>query len=303
MRYYLLAAVAAAVVAAPAAAADGSGYVGIEGGVLFPQKQNVDATVDFTNPANTDVTFNNVARVKNKTGYDVDLIGGYDFGMFRLEGELGYKRAKLKSLTVDNAFLTGVNTPSGNSFTTTTFDLGSHTSVLSGMVNGLVDFGGNGGVGAYAGAGIGRASVKQLGDKDSAWAYQLLAGVYMPVSSNIDVGLKYRYFRTGKLNFNDEVAFSPVGTTCGALPCSGGTAFFNTGGHFSSHSLLASLTYNFGAPAVAAAPVVEAPPPPPPAAPATQTCPDGSVILATSACPVPPPPPPPAPVERGERGQ
>jgi opacity protein-like surface antigen len=271
--------------------------------VLFPQKQNVDATVDFTNTANTDVTFNNVARVKNKTGYDVDLIGGYDFGMFRLEGELGYKRAKLKSLTVDNAFLTGVNTPSGNSFTTTTFDLGSHTSVLSGMVNGLVDFGGNGGVGAYAGAGIGRASVKQLGDKDSAWAYQLLAGVYMPVSSNIDVGLKYRYFRTGKLNFNDEVAFSPVGTTCGALPCSGGTAFFNTGGHFSSHSLLASLTYNFGAPAVAAAPVVEAPPPPPPAAPATQTCPDGSVILATSACPVPPPPPPPAPVERGERGQ
>jgi len=50
------------------------------------------------------------------------------------------------------------------------------------------------------------------------------------------------------------------------------------------------------------APVV-APPPPPPA-PATQTCPDGSVILATAACPAPPPPPPPpAPVERGERGQ
>jgi opacity protein-like surface antigen len=303
MRNYLLAAVAVAVFAAPAAAADGSGYVGLEGGVLLPKKQNVDAVVDFTNPANTDVTFDNVARVKNKTGYDVDLIGGYDFGMFRLEGELGYKRAKLKNVTVDNAFLTGINTPSGNSFGTTTFDLGGHTSVLSGMINGLVDFGGNGGVGAYAGAGFGRASVKQLGDKDSAWAGQLLAGVYMPVSSNIDVGLKYRYFRTGKLNFNDEVAFSPVGTTCGALPCSGGTAFLNTGGHFSSHSLLASLTYNFGAPAIAAAPVVEAPPPPP-AAPMTQTCPDGSVILATSACQAPPPPPPPpAPVERGERGR
>jgi outer membrane immunogenic protein len=55
---------------------------------------------------------------------------------------------------------------------------------------------------------------------------------------------------------------------------------------------------------VAPAPVMEvAPPPPAPveAAPATQTCPDGSVILATSTCP-PPPPPPPAPVERGERG-
>ena len=303
MRKYLLAAAAAAVFSTPAMARDGSGYVGIEGGVLFPQKQHIDADIDFTNPAVTDVTLDNVARVKNKTGYDVDLIGGYDFGMFRLEGELGYKRAKLKSATVDSAFLTGINTPSGNTFGTTSFDLNGHTSVLSGMVNGLVDFGDNGGLGGYAGAGIGRAKVKELGDSDNAWAYQLLAGVYMPISDNVDVGLKYRYFRTGKLNFNDEFAFSPVGTTCGALACSGGTAFFSSGGHFSSHSLLASLTYNFGAPAVAAAPVMAAPPPPPPAAPETQTCPDGSVILATSSCPVPPPPPPPAPVERGERGR
>ena len=35
--------------------------------------------------------------------------------------------------------------------------------------------------------------------------------------------------------------------------------------------------------------------------PATQTCPDGSVILATDTCPAPPPPPPPPPPapERG----
>jgi outer membrane receptor protein involved in Fe transport len=51
------------------------------------------------------------------------------------------------------------------------------------------------------------------------------------------------------------------------------------------------------------APAVELPPPPPPPPPppATQTCPDGSVILATEACPAPPPPPPPPPPapERG----
>ena len=49
-----------------------------------------------------------------------------------------------------------------------------------------------------------------------------------------------------------------------------------------------------------------APPPPPPEpaapAPATQTCSDGSVILASDACPPPPPPPPPPPApERGGR--
>ena len=43
------------------------------------------------------------------------------------------------------------------------------------------------------------------------------------------------------------------------------------------------------------------PPPPPPPPPATQTCPDGTVILATETCPAPPPPPPPPPPapERG----
>jgi hypothetical protein len=50
-----------------------------------------------------------------------------------------------------------------------------------------------------------------------------------------------------------------------------------------------------------APPVVEVPPPPPPPPPATQTCPDGTVILATATCPAPPPPPPPPPPapERG----
>ena len=46
---------------------------------------------------------------------------------------------------------------------------------------------------------------------DNARAWQLIAGVYMPISDNIDLGLKYRYFRTGKLNFNDTFIFAAVG--------------------------------------------------------------------------------------------
>ena len=53
-----------------------------------------------------------------------------------------------------------------------------------------------------------------------------------------------------------------------------------------------------GAPAAVAEPAVL----PPPLPPATQTCPDGSVILATEVCPAPPPPPPPPPPASGERG-
>ena len=61
--------------------------------------------------------------------------------------------------------------------------------------------------------------------------------------------------------------------------------------------------WRLGGRSVEAAPAPPPPPPPPPPAPppATQTCPDGSVILATDTCPVPPPPPPPPPPEP-ERG-
>jgi len=61
--------------------------------------------------------------------------------------------------------------------------------------------------------------------------------------------------------------------------------------------------WRFGGSPVEAAPPppLPPPPPPPPPPPATQTCPDGSVILATDACPAPPPPPPP-PAPAPERG-
>ena len=65
---------------------------------------------------------------------------------------------------------------------------------------------------------------------------------------------------------------------------------------------LAGATFKFGGRAAPPPPPPPAPPPPPPpAAPATQTCADGSVVLATDACPVPPPPPPP-PAAAPERG-
>ena len=122
-----------------------------------------------------------------------------------------------------------------------------------------------------------------------------IAGVRYALSPNVDAGLKYQYLHTGKLAFNDAFAVNGVNYTSTAK------------GNYDSHSVLASLVYNFNsreapAPIQAAAP---APPPPPPeAAPATQTCADGSVILATSTCPAPPPPPPPpAPAQRGERGR
>ena len=92
----------------------------------------------------------------------------------------------------------------------------------------------------------------------------------------------------------------PGTNLCPAGPCNGNTY----PGTWDALGRLVWLgaTIDFLPPKPAPAPVAPvAPPPPPPAAPATQTCPDGSVILATETCPVPPPPPPPPPPapERG----
>ena len=332
MYKYLLAAVAVAAVASPAAARDGSGYVGVEGGIMFPKDQDADLFVDYTTtqtPATpvvvgpADTTFSNTFGIDYKKGYDVDAIAGYDFGMFRVEGELGYKRAKLNDLEIDSTDLAAINTALNRpdrdvapdpvdplpALVATDVDLGGHVSVLSGMINALLDFGNEDGLSFYGGGGFGRARVKSLGQSDSAWAWQGIAGVRYALSRNIDFGLKYRYFSTGKLDMSDDTGFAlsgnpetvlPVGATAPVVVTTNATAFTNFEQKFRSHSLMASLIFNFGG-AEAAPPPPPPPPPPAPPPPATQTCPDGTVILATEACPAPPPPPPPPPPapERG----
>ncbi len=169
------------------------------------------------------------------------------------------------------------------------------TNVRSAMGNLLLDFGKDEGLQVYGGGGLGLARVslnnvisgpnvpagRGVSGSDRSFAWQVIAGMRVPISYNIDLGLKYRYFRS-KVELQDDT-----------IP----TAIETLDGRFRSHSILASLIFNLGARPVPV-PVVEpvAPPPPPPPPPATQTCPDGSVILATDACPVPPPPPPPPPV-------
>ena len=325
-RFLLATAIGAAVIATPAAARDGRGYFGVEGGLLFPKDQNGDVFVDYTTtqtPATTplfvgpsDASFNNAYSLNYKRGLDLDLVAGYDFGLLRLEGELGWKRAKLDDFGVDSGFITSLNTglnrpagatdPVGTSaaLTAGSFDLDGRTKVLSGMINALVDFGNDDGVSFYAGGGAGRARVSFAGDRDNAWAFQGIAGVRFALSPNIDLGVKYRYFRTGKVDLASDSTLALAGNadavavgTVPALATTNAVVSTDFDQKFRSHSLLASLIFNFGGAEAASPP----PPPPPPPPPATQTCPDGSVVLATDTCPLPPPPPPP-PAPAPERG-
>ena len=200
----------------------------------------------------------------------------------------------MKSLGVSTPLITDVGTASGTTATAADFSVGNHMGIASLMANALLDGNFGGGFGGYIGGGAGRAWASMAGDQDNAWAYQGIAGLRYALTPNVDAGIKYRYFHTAKLGFDDAFSVNGVPFTTTAR------------GNYDSHSVLASLVYNFNgraAPAPIPAEAPAPPPPPPPAPPATQTCPDGSVILATSVCPAQPAPPPPAPVERGERGR
>src|SRR5206468_8211450 len=188
---------AAAAVAAPAIAGAPGPYVGIEGGVTFPHSTDLNIILNNTtaNPVST-ATYNNGYNIDLKTGYDVDAIAGYKFGLVRLELEGGYKHATVKSLNVSTPLLTDVGTASGATATAANFGASSHVGIKTLMANALLDSDFGGGLGGYIGAGGGRAWTSFSSDSDNAWAYQGVAGLRYAVSPNVDVGLKYRYFRT-----------------------------------------------------------------------------------------------------------
>jgi len=262
-------ALASTALATPAVARDNSWYVGVEGGLMIVEDGDFDSTYTFGG-----ITRDEVFSIDHKVGVDLDLIGGYDFGSIRVEAEAGYKRASIDT----------INEGTGNDQ-----DADGSVRVFSAMGNLLFDFGDDDGMSGYIGGGIGLASVRydldfdgdSGRDSDRSIAYQGIAGVRFPISYNAEVGLKYRYFVAPKLNYDID--------------------FGRVKGEYKSHSLLASLIFNFGAPVVILPP--PPPPPPPPLPPATPTCPDGSVILATDICPAPAPYIPPAPPEAiPERG-
>lgn len=245
-------ALATTALSTPALARDDAWYVGVEGGAMLVED------IHFDVGASKDVVTQN-----NHAGYDVGGNIGYDFGPFRAEAEVSYRRARVDSARASVPLATsGFPAPAGS------YEQASgNTTALSFMVNGLLDFGEDNGLQGFVGGGAGVARIKDrlrisgaadtLNDSDTVFAWQAIAGVRAPINKNVDVSLKYRFFNAPDVKLIDI----------------GGNQWK---GRYRSHSLLVGLTYNFGAPEE---PV--APPPPPPPAPVAE--------------PAPPPPPPPAP--------
>src|SRR5207342_3579033 len=165
MKKYLLAAVCAAAIATPAQARDNQGYVGIEAGVAWVKSQSADVDVTFTPldvPGGTPLlpageSFNNIFKLDSHMGYNIGMYGGYDFGVFRLEGEVDWMHANLDQLSIDSDFIDAINSLASPDLIDTGVDIDQASSALAFMLNGLVD-----------------------------------------------IGMRYKYFTTGSLNFHDN---------------------------------------------------------------------------------------------------
>ncbi len=161
-----------ALLTAPAFAAElGGFYVGIGGGINYPQQTEVDGTIGVTNLR--------IDSVKSHVGWSGNVFAGYSFGFPRVELELAYRDNKLKS--------SGVVTD------------GARVQSGAAMVNMLFDFFPTSVVSPYIGAGVGAAYVhvtKPIRDGEFVPAAQGIAGASLKLTPNWLVSADYRYFRT-----------------------------------------------------------------------------------------------------------
>jgi opacity protein-like surface antigen len=253
-------ALATTALASPAVARDDSWYIEADAGAMIVEDSSFDIG-----------TTTDAATIDHDYGYDMGGIIGYDFGGFRLEAEASYREADPKSMSSTVRIPAAAGLSSAAPGVTGSWDyVAGDVNALSFMVNGLLDFGADDGLQGFIGGGAGVARVNHhysinasgpgwLDDSDTGFAWQALAGVRAPISDSWDVGLKYRFFNVDSVDLFD----------------SSGRA---TSTRLRSHSLLGTLTYNFGGPVEE---VLPPPPPPPVVAP-----PPPPVVVA------PPPPPP-----------
>jgi len=183
---------------------------------------------------------------------------GYAFSNgFRLEAELGHRFNQLE-VTPD-------------------LDAGGDVHAWSAMANVFYDFNRGGGLEPYIGVGVGAARINANGDdtfgppaynfegEDTVLAYQLLAGVAIGITEQLDLDVGFRHFEAQDVEF-DSFEPGPGATTREA--------------QYTHQAITVGLRYQFAAPAapyVAPPPVAPpvAPPPPPPVA----TCPTSEFVV------------------------
>jgi len=233
----------------------GHPYAGLDVGSAKVRPSDVDETVDFqTTPAlpgdpSSEFT-DDVFSARWDRTLDADVVAGYDFGWFRMEGELGHKRAPIDRIANDDVaeqFLTdlnqSLNRAGPEALTLDDFQQGGALKVRSAMVNGILDVKLVKRLNVHAGVGVGWTFLQGFDDHDNTGAWQRIVGARYSLTKRIDLGVKYRIFRTGVIKLvHDPVLFSGNPNQSGQTTSAAVSPDIE--GQFRSKSVLLSLTYN-----------------------------------------------------------
>jgi len=187
-------------VACGAAPAQPGPYLSAFVGATFPTKQSVNSTDFVTSRSFSD-------HVSFDPGINAGGSAGFDFGYLRLEAEVSYKYANIKSITDQST-----NVSFGN--------VDGYLGVLATMFNMFIDLHNDTPVTPYLGGGIGFAAlhlnntygsgangVRLLlyqGDDDTVFAYQAAAGIGIALNRQVTLDLGYRYFGTATGSFGSD---------------------------------------------------------------------------------------------------
>ena len=154
-------------------------------------------------------------RIQFDPGLNIGGAAGFDFGAARLEGEISYKQGEVKTVTDKD--------------TNTSFrGVDGSIDVTAFMANIFVDLQGQMPITPYFGGGVGFAAMHQsdtfdfnggllyAADDAIAFAYQVGAGLEIPLNRQLSLDLAYRYFATSTASFvDDDVIFRSHNATVG----------------------------------------------------------------------------------------
>lgn len=157
--------------------------------------------------------------MKFDPGFASSFAGGFNFGMFRIEGELGYQGNNVDNKNdyySDDYYYDDYYYDDHHHYHSSDDD-SSDLTAYSLMGNFYLDFVNPSPVTPFLTAGIGMATV-DLFDyyDDTVFAYQVGAGLAFAINPRMSVDLKYRYFATEDLDLDGiEAEFASHNLYCG----------------------------------------------------------------------------------------
>ena len=153
--------------------------------------------VTFLNDSNYSEVMSDYGTIQYEPGFALGIAGGYNFGMFRVEGEIGYQKADMDT----------ASDCSGSACVWRNIS-SSDITALSFLINGYFDFVNSSRFTPYISGGIGMANldyrIENWSDYDVVFAYQVGVGVAYTINDHFLIDLKYRFFATEELETTIE---------------------------------------------------------------------------------------------------